>query len=937
MRRDDFGELVLPLTNNSNRLGMRFNFAGPADLGAQMKVISFYGCEAINELYSFDIVLSSTLSTQEIHELEKKLLGQPAALVLQATGMPTRRIAGIVGAFALTSTRQNTGEPYLHLQLVPHLWLATKRRRSRIFQEKTVEQIVSKILSEADINYRWDVLAKLSPRTYCTQYRETDYQFITRLLAEEGIYFYFEDASVAKQDAGEQLVLCDHALSYPFLPGDSSIKLQTQRGTVNGPNYPEIVLRHDKHSLADDADSVLAFSLRRGLAPKTACLMGYDFRHPRLLSRAVATLPEADTDDAIMQGTSLDAATMAIDGPLGWAQHESSAEKFPVDNQQAAIVLDQARADAYHAQGQSRSWRLLAGHAFRLRGHPFERVDGNYVVTKVMHEGVATNADGVANTATAAFTDVYHNSFACVPAEVVYRPMVPARPVVQVAQTAEVEATGSEEIHTDRYGRVKVRFHWDASATKSGEHSCWLRVAQMWGGVGFGSQFLPRAGSEVLVTFLNGDPDQPVITGCLYNGRAAPPFALPHDKSRSGFRTISTPGGQGYNELSFEDASGCEQVYLHAQRDFAIEAHRDVQMHVGRNHNVIVNGVATKVSAAHFATVHGIKNTTVHGDCTESIVGAHTSVVAGPRALSVSGPMSHNVAGASSMRVGGEYSIAVDGVMSTAVGTKKKPVELTTMVLGKHNGFATDRICYTSEREIVLACGNSRIIIGPEQIELQSPQVLVNGSDEVLLCAPGAKVALAANQVESAAQTLKLYAQGAAIELASNANINGAQVNLNCGGGMPKSDNNDEQTNERKTVHLQLHDDAMNVLGDKKYLLVAEGIKFEGTTSAQGGIELQVPQEAMSGQLTVWLDAYPEGTRLQWLVDLDEQELAPATEVKGALIRLKQLGYYAGEVTATMTPQAQAAIRYFQGDIEIATTGELDVATADKLKEMYGS
>ncbi|MBN1960763.1 MAG: type VI secretion system tip protein VgrG [Deltaproteobacteria bacterium] len=256
----------------------------------------------------------------------------------------------------------------------------------------------------------------------------------------------------------------------------------------------------------------------------------------------------------------------------------------------AQKALSQLRRNAYMAKGASRNWRLLPGYFFHLAGHPFEQVDHDYTVVAIEHHGEVPTAN-----ADNKFTEAYRNVFTCVPAEVAYRPATPERRVVHVAETAIVEASGSEEIYTDKHGRIKVRFYWDLSAKKKGTNSCWIRLAQPLAGAGFGFQFLPRAGSEVVVTFMHGNPDYPVITGCLFNGSNLWPWVLPGEKSRSGIRTSSTPGGWGHNELSFEDTAGAEELLLHAQRNLVEEAQQDRFVRIGGDDLTTVAGMQTQL------------------------------------------------------------------------------------------------------------------------------------------------------------------------------------------------------------------------------------------------------------------------------------------------------------------------------------------------------
>jgi type VI secretion system secreted protein VgrG len=237
----------------------------------------------------------------------------------------------------------------------------------------------------------------------------------------------------------------------------------------------------------------------------------------------------------------------------------------------------------------------------------------------------------------------------------------------------------------------------------------------------------------------------------------------------------------------------------------------------------------------------------------------------------------------------------------------------------------------------VLEVGESRLVIEPDQIRIETKDLMVLTKEKTMLQSKGSEVLLGNDQVEVLGKKVNLYSQGASLELTSNADLNGAQVNLNCGGGSANLTEVDGQTPKLKPLKLQLHDDDLQPFANKKYRLFVAGLKFEGTTDGSGGLTEQVPEEAKIGQLTLWLDDYPTGTRVYWPIEMTDEPLPDATAVDGALIRLRELGYYAGPIAKIVPPEAAGAIRIFQEDNKIEVTGELCAATAKKLKDVYGA
>ena len=459
------------------------------------------------------------------------ILGQPHALAIGHDHQQTH-FHGIVKSL---SPGPNWARDLriFRIELVPRLWLLTQTQDLRIFQEQAAPAIIDQILGEHEIT---DVdtsgLHETYPqRTYCVQYRETDFAFLSRLMEEEGIFYHF-----------------DHT------PERHILKLADGVSGYTRCRETEIPLRQAEQVAGTIVDWRPRFAFRSG----HWTLRDYDFERP-------------ETDLTARQKTRLSPGAFThevYDYPGRYTQKERG-EHFA-----------QARMDAHDAghdlvEGAAYLPVMRAGTTFTLTDHPSPDQDGRTVLLREArheasdHSHVSGGGGGGSS---------YSNSFLAMPAERVFRPEATTpKPVVHGPQTAVVTGPSGEDIHCDEHGRIKVQFHWDREGERDAGSSCWLRVAQSMAGRGWGALFTPRVGMEVVVAFLEGDPDRPLVVGTVYNGKNPPPYDLPGNKTQSGFKSRSSPeGGRGdFNELRFEDKAGAEQVYLHAQRDCDTVVERD--------------------------------------------------------------------------------------------------------------------------------------------------------------------------------------------------------------------------------------------------------------------------------------------------------------------------------------------------------------------------
>ncbi|WP_444436857.1 type VI secretion system tip protein TssI/VgrG [Pseudomonas sp. A6] len=538
-------------------------------LDSDLQVLEFHGREALNQPYRFDIELVSERPDLDL----ESLLHKGAYLDLgQGHGIHGQLHRVAQGESGQRLTRYQ-------VSLVPRLVYLAHRHNQRIFQQLTVPQIITQVLEEHGIladAQRFQLGPTVyPPRDYCTQYDESDLHFVQRLCEEEGLHYHFEHGP-----DGHLLVFGDDQTAFPKL---APVAYQQDSGLVA------------------DLPVIKRFGQRLETRTARVSRRDYDFEKPRLQLESMARSDSRpDLED--------------YDYPGRFTERE----RGKLLSQRS---LERHRADYRQAEGRSDQPSLRSGHFLPLREHPRDEWNDLWLLTEVLHEGKQPQVLEESVTSDARdgqddFHQGYRNRFLATPWDVPYRPpLAHPKPRVLGSQTAVVTGPKGEEIHCDRYGRVKVQFHWDRIGAADDKTSCWLRVASNWAGKQYGAIAIPRIGMEVLVTFLEGDPDQPLISGCLYHAEHLPAYELPANKTRSLFKTLSSPGGGGYNELRIEDRKGQEQIYLHAQRDWDENIEHDQKIRVGHErHDTVEANAYSEFKAEEHRTTHGDRKVEVRAD-----------------------------------------------------------------------------------------------------------------------------------------------------------------------------------------------------------------------------------------------------------------------------------------------------------------------------------
>jgi type VI secretion system secreted protein VgrG len=716
-------------------------------LAADLQVTGATGTEAMNALYRFDV---HALVAAD-RGFARRAIETPATLSMRFDGAAVRAVHGIVGACQATG-QEEAGKPVFLLRIVPRAARLRLRRTSRIFQDMTTREIVEEVLAVSRVLNRWELASPLPKRTYCVQYDETDYDFVARLCADDGIFFSF-DHPLGDAGTEEVLVFADTAASYAPLQG-----LFRFRPTVTAGAAMKVEEGH-----------IQAFALRHAMTTKRVLLRSFDFEKPPIPRRDAAGL------DGALHADELGAMHGFVDGSATVYDHQQAREQALLEPIAAQTALEAETAGAAMVEAETAGRRMIPGRRFRLAEHTLSELDGEYVVTSCSHECRSPQWAGS--------QPMYTNRFTAAPASVPYRAERSMRRVRQSIETATVVGPDGEEIHTDQFGRVKVQFHWDLQGRFDERSSAWLRVAQAWAGAGYGAQFLPRVGHEVLVGYIDDDADRPVVLGSLHNGLNQTPFTFPRDKTMSGIKTWTSPNGQGGHELIFEDKAGSEIVTLRSNRtlalsgaeDSSLTAERDLRITAGQDRSdEVIRDASTRIGGDEMRRTEGSRSTDVGVD----------------EKLAVLGNRASSVTGHESLRVGQYETRVVCGHRTTVIGaTQGEPGSDQLSVSGRYSAASVEEMRFASEREIELVCGQSKIILRPDHIVLDSPTIQLQASDHIALLQGGGAslLTLEGGAAAMGGGTASVFGGGrppsppARLFLDTEAHLDGVLVKLNCG------------------------------------------------------------------------------------------------------------------------------------------------------------
>ncbi len=529
-------------------------------------LLAFTGEEAISRLFHFQIeILHEPLAL-----VPSQILGQMVNFGLtEWDENKPRYFNGLVTCLTQYS-RGDNGTVY-RLDVHPSFWLTTRTTDCKVFEDKTVVDILREVLSDySGLEVEYKTVETYPIRKYCVQYNETDFDFLSRLMEDEGIFYYFKFEA-----SSHKLVIADSLGTCPDVPNQTTIEYDE---TAGGLKEEERINRWLK-----------AHELRSG----KISMRDYNFGNP-------TNHLESKNDAAVVLAAGTVSHDAGAGGSKSWELYSyPGGHEKPFDAQQtgkmvqdgtrrAKIRLQEAESSFVLIEGNSNVRNLVAGHKFTLTQH--FNGNGQYVVSQVNHNA---QEGGKFVEEWGEQDSHYTNSFTTVPVDHKYRPVrTTEKPFVRGCQTARVVGPAGEEIYPDEFGRVKVQFHWDRLGTYDDHSSCWVRVASAWAGQQWGAINLPRIDQEVVVTFLEGDPDQPLIIGSVYNQDNMPPYKLPDYKTRSTLKSRSSKGGgaSNYNEIRFEDLKGDEQVFIHAEKQMDVRTKEDWREFCGKDRHSVVTG-----------------------------------------------------------------------------------------------------------------------------------------------------------------------------------------------------------------------------------------------------------------------------------------------------------------------------------------------------------
>lgn len=587
-------------------------------------VTHFTGEEAISEGCRFSLSVASSA------EIKESNLGKNVSVSLEQS-LETRCFSGLCTSVEFTGFSQEKQLYFYQIEAADPMSLLAYRRNRQIFQNMTTRQILDTLLGDADFKnyFTYAVSGSGKQHEYCVQLDETDQQFIRRLLASEGWHFH-----IRHESGKPSVVIADSNQRFESIP-EPTLYYQ------DGSQASHRALSHWRHATHMGSAKV-------SLADHTQAL--------------------AEVFESGERKSAFDSAPAGLEQAwFGLGQDNKNEARDAAKRQMEA--LDAAKSVS---KASSSIAAVACGYKFRLNKHPLSAMNQEYIVTRLTHH-ISTEESGS--------VPVYRNQFSCIPASSVYRPLVQEKPKVHSVHTASVTGPSGEEIYRDKAGRIKVQFHWDRNGKSDENSSCWLPVSQGLASKGFGAQFTPRVGDEVLVQYIDGDPDRPVVTGSLYNTKNAAPYSA---ATQSGMKTRSTPKGnskQG-NELRFDDQKDKEHIFLHAEKDLQVEANND-----------------------HLTTIKGTKNTQVEKTVTLSAKDA--ILVEGDKTITTkskedwkgdSGKDLNLKAGAS-MDLSAKSSVTIDGSTISLSGKSK----------------------------IELKVGASKIEISASGIKIDAPQVAITG------------------------------------------------------------------------------------------------------------------------------------------------------------------------------------------------------------------
>jgi type VI secretion system secreted protein VgrG len=715
---------------------------------ARLEMRTMVGREELGRPFEYDLELVSTDTSLDLAEL----LGKPMTVRLEITPLNYRYWNGIVTDVGFAGSH---GRHALYrVTLRPKVSLLERTSNCRIFQNQTVPAIVKAVFGQHGFGVKEALSAQYAPREFVVQYEETDFDFVSRLLEQEGIYYFFRHG--ADQ---HEIVLADSYSAH-----------STELGYESLPYYPPDIHR------AAEIESIDRWELRQRLIPAAYVTKDYDFERP--LARPEST-SQNDGDHALKASEIFDYAGSYLHPKQAEEDYKGKNNETPRDLY-TRVRLEEMHASFEHIVAHSNARGLTVGALFTLTEFPRAEQNREYLILSSEFE---LRAHELESTQAAAQEEPFRCRIRVLHSKRPFRPKrITPKPLIRGPQTAIVVGPNTDEIWTDQYGRVKVLFHWDRFGEGDENSSCWVRVAQIWAGTKWGGIHIPRIGQEVIVEFLEGDPDRPIITGRVYNHDNMPPYDLPANQTQSGIKSRSSKGGaaSNFNEIRFEDSKGKEELFIQAERNQTTNVKQAQSITVGASRSKTVGSDET-ITVKGTRTTHVVKKDTVNLDdvhemtvnlkVTETFKDDHTLSITGKQAITIDKDKTEHVVQAYELTTDKKFNLTQGATNLTFEGNavtldaagpvtiKRGPATVSIDAAGK--------ITISTPVGISLECGPSSMTLSASGIELSAPKVAV---------------AAAASTLELSPATAKLSGAMTTVEATGICSVKGmAMLNLNSG------------------------------------------------------------------------------------------------------------------------------------------------------------
>lgn len=683
------------------------------------------GRESVSELFKYSLELISEDNGLSLDTL----LGTDVSLSisLPVSDDVAEGAERFIHGYVADCARIPSDDEYAHYRVTvrPWFWFLTRKTDCRIFQDLAVPDIIKQVFDEAgftEVDNR--LTASYETRRYCVQYDESTFTFLSRLMEHEGVYYFFEHHAHK-----HTLVLCDSYPAHGEYAGYETI-----------PWYPL------SGSQLRERDHLHLWSQYKQLQPGRYATRDYNFETPKSKLEATREAPGEHTHSDYE----------VFDYPGGYPS--STGEPVSATGESLA----QHRMEALAAQrelatGSGNVRALMTGYLFKLRDCDLEDQNREYLIVESSVSASIANYQGGEGSGL-----VFASTVSAIPSQQQYRPQrITTKPCMKGPQTAHVTGPAGEEIWTDNYGRVKLQFHWDRYGESDENSSCWVRVSQLWAGQGWGAVHIPRIGQEVIVEFLDGDPDRPIITGRVYNGDNGVPYGLPNNQTQSGIKSRSTKGGGGgnFNEIRMEDKMGAEQLYIHAEKN---------------QDNIVENNENTSVGHNRSESVGNDETIDIGNNRTESVgvnesvtIGANRSVTVGSnKTETVTINKAESIGVSKELTIGGLYQVSVGGVMNETVALAKsqevgavKATVVGGMVTEKYNSSQSTDV--SSDKNTTV--GKSFVVNVAEDKSIKvGKTLLIDVADEITIQTGKASITLKKDgTIDISGKDITLKASGA--------------------------------------------------------------------------------------------------------------------------------------------------------------------------------